>query len=261
MNNNPTMNIQAYLEDTFRMIKDEPVILIFGGFLVQLLTILSLGIMAGPFLGGYILLIIFYLRDKKKPAFTDIFSGLQQFGRLFPYAIVLLMIFIGLMLLIVPGLLLATWWLYVLPLMVDRDISFGEAMRLSTNKVNETGFLAHLVFLLLISVIPMLLLNFISTMIPFLMVLKILLPPFQAGCLVSLYIHQFEPEKVEPATAHLNDPWPTPRGPVKNSGATDAEKPPESNAAGKGNNAETQNTPLAGKDDPATEQEEPKERN
>ena len=191
------MNFQLYLEDTYRIIKDEPVVLILGGFIVQLLTILSMGILAGPLMGGYFLLIIYYLRDNKKPSFNDIFSGLQQFGRLFPYFLILLIILIGFMLLILPGLLFATWWLYVLPLMVDRKVSYSEAMRLSMDKVNETGFFMHFVFLLLVTVIPMVLLNFLSTVIPFLFVLKILLPPLQAGCLASLYIDQFG--RAEPA--------------------------------------------------------------
>jgi len=80
----------------------------------------------------------------------------------------------------------------VLPLMVDREMSFSDAMRQSMNKVNETGFLMHFVFLLLISVIPIMLLNFLSTMVPFLFMLKIFLPPFQVGCLASLYIDQFD---------------------------------------------------------------------
>jgi len=203
------MNFQAYLQDTYRIIKEEPLILILGGLLVQLLTIVSMGILAGPILGGYFLLIIYYLRDNKKPSFNDIFSGLQQFGNLFPYFLVLLLIFIGFMLLILPGLLLATWWLYVLPLMVDRRISFSDAMRLSMDKVNQTGFLMHLVFLLLVSVIPIMLLNFLSAMIPVLFVLKILLPPFQAGCLASLYIDQFgkaEPEEVTVEESQASGP-------------------------------------------------------
>jgi hypothetical protein len=186
------MNFQAYLENTYRIIKEEPIILILGGLLVQLLTVFSLGILAGPFLGGYTLLVIHYLRENRKPTFNDIFSGLQQFANLFPYFLVLLLIFLGFMVLVLPGLLFATWWLYVLPLMVDRKMPFIEAMRLSMKKVNETGFLMHFVFLLLISVIPIMLLNFLSAMLPVLFVLKIFLPPIQVGCLASLYIDQFE---------------------------------------------------------------------
>jgi hypothetical protein len=198
MADNNTMNFQAYLGNTFRAIKEEPVILILGGLLVHLLTIVSLGLLAGPLLGGYFLLFILYIRDDRKPTFNDIFSGLQQFSNLFPFFIVLLLVFFGFMLLIVPGLLFATWWLYVLPLMVDRKIPFTEAMRLSMNKVNEAGFFMHLVFLLLISVIPFLLIDMLSAMIPFLLVLKFLLPPFQAGCLTALYVDQFSTPAASP---------------------------------------------------------------
>jgi hypothetical protein len=194
------MNFQGYLEDTYRIIKEEPLILILGGLLVQLLTILSLGILAGPFLGGYTLLVILYLRENRKPVFNDIFSGLQQFSNLFPYFFVLLLIFFGFLLLILPGLIFATWWLYVLPLMVDRKVSFTDAMRLSMSKVNEKGFLMHFVFVLLIYIIPIMIIEFISAILPFAQVLKILIPPFQVGCLASLYIDQFGLDDISVST-------------------------------------------------------------
>ncbi len=227
------MNIQGYLEDTYRIIKAEPVILLLGGLVVQLLTILTMGILAGPFLGGYLLLIILYMRENRKPTFNDIFSGLKQFSNLLPYFLVLLTIFIGFMLLIIPGFVLATWWLYVLPLMVDRKISFSEAMKLSTKKVNETGFLMHFVFLLLISVIPIMLLNFLSTMIPFLFVLKILLPPLQAGCLVSLYVDKFGSEKIEGDKLQETTVKETSVTPEENAAAESdlKSRPPEENQA------------------------------
>lgn len=205
MSTTRSMNFQVYLENTYRIIKEEPIIIILGGLIVQLLTMITLGILAGPFLGGYFLLIIYYLRENRKPKFNDIFSGLQQFANLLPYFLVLLTIFIGFMLLILPGFLLATWWIYVLPLMVDRKITFSEAMKLSTKKVNETGFLMHFVFLLLVSVIPIILLNFLSAIVPFLFVLKVLLPPFQVGCLASLYVDQFREFEEETASEHEED--------------------------------------------------------
>ena len=186
------MNFQAYLENTYRIIKEEPLILILGGLIVQLLTLVTLGFLAGPFVGGYTLLVILYLRENKKPVFNDIFSGLQQFTNLFPYFIVLLFIFLGLILFIIPGLIFATWWLYVLPLMVDRRMSFMEAMRLSMSTVNEKGFLMHFVFVLLIYVIPLIIIEFLTAMLPFSQLLKIFLPPLQVGCLSGLYIDQFE---------------------------------------------------------------------
>jgi MFS family permease len=206
MVDNNTMNFQAYLVNTFRAIKEEPVIFIIGGLLVHLLTMISMGLLAGPLIGGYFLLFILYLRDNRKPTFNNIFSGLQHFSNLFPYFLVLLLVFLGFMLLILPGLLFATWWIYVLPLMADKKIPFNEAMRLSMNKVNEAGFLMHFVFLLLISVIPFLLIDMLSAILPFLLVLKFLLPPFQAGCLAGLYIDQFSRPAASSIPPHGNEP-------------------------------------------------------
>ena len=200
------MNFQAYLEDAYRITKEEPIILILGGLLVQLLTVFSLGILAGPLVGGYTLLVILYLRENRKPVFNDIFSGLQQFAKLFPYFLVLLLIFFGFMMLILPGLLFLTWWIYVLPLMVDRKMPFADAMRLSMNTVNEKGFLTHFVFVLLIYVIPLMLLEFITALLPFAQLLKILLPPLQVGCLASLYIDQFKQEEAQDESTTDGEP-------------------------------------------------------
>ena len=200
---NPTMNFQAYLEDAWKIIKKEPLILIGGGFLYQLLFYLTQGfivLVAGPLLGGYLLLIILYLRENRRPAFNDLFTGFKQFGSLFPYFLVLLIIFIGFALLIIPGLVFVTWWIYVLPLMVDRKMSFGDAMRMSMNKVNETGFFMHLAFLLLVTLVPILILTILSATVPFLTVLSVLLTPMQFGCLASLYLDKFRPD--EPAIPH-----------------------------------------------------------
>ncbi len=219
------MNFQAYLENAYRIIKEEPLILIIGGLIAQVLTVLSLGILAGPLLGGYMLLIILYLRENKKPSFSDVFSGLQQFTRLLPYFLVLLIIFIGLTLLVLPGLLFATWWIYVLPLMVDRKMSFTDAMRLSMSRVNKKGFLMHLVFLLLISFIPIMLINLATAVIPLMFVLKILLPPFQVGCLASLYLDIF-PESAAELDAELHE--------VKASQPPITDPPGEETASGTG---------------------------
>ena len=209
MPNTPTMNFQAYLEDAWRIIKQEPLVLIGGGFLYQLLFFLTQGfiiIIAGPLLGGYLLLIILYLREKRRPTFNDLFIGFKQFGNLFPYFLVLLIIFIGFALLILPGLVFATWWMYVLPLMVDRKMSFSDAMRMSMNKVNETGFFMHLVFLLLVTLIPFLLLIILTATMPVLTILSVLLPPIQFGCLASLYVDQFGPEEPAELQGEVKDP-------------------------------------------------------
>ncbi len=57
------------------------------------------------------------------------------------------------MLTIVGGFLLATIWLYVFPLMVDRGMGLGEAMKASKDMVLENGFWEHLALVLILAVI------------------------------------------------------------------------------------------------------------
>ena len=213
---NPTMNFQAYLADAWRIIKQEPLILVGGGFLIQILFFLTQGLMviiAGPLMGGYLLLILLYLRENKRPAFNDLFSGFKQFGNLFPYFFVLLVILIGFALLIIPGLVFATWWIYVLPLMVDKKMSFTDAMRMSMNKVNKTGFFMHLAFLLLVTVVPLFILTILSTTVPFLTVLSVLLTPMQFGCLASLYLDKFGSDETATPQETVKEPAAAVTGP------------------------------------------------
>jgi uncharacterized membrane protein len=60
---------------------------------------------------------------------------------------------IGLMLLIIPGLVLMVWWLYALFFVVDRKLSFGQAMGASKQLVTGSGFWNHFVVLLIVTVL------------------------------------------------------------------------------------------------------------
>jgi len=225
------MNFQAYLENTYRIIKAEPVILLLGGLLIQLLNSVTLSILYGPLFGGFMLMAILLLRDEKEPAFNDLFNGFKFFRLLFPYFFVFLAKLIGFMLFVLPGVLFATWWIYVLPLMVDRKIGFGEAMRISSDKVSETGFFMHMVFLLLVYVIPVILLQILVSLLPFLMVLTLLLMPFQVGCMASLYIDQFKESATETASEQKGEAAeaaPVTLPPAKNIGDQVAEESSQS---------------------------------
>jgi len=78
------MNFQAHLKNTFEIMKQEFVVFFLGGLLIQLLTTVSLGLLAGPLMGGYLLLLVMWFREGRKPVFNDLFSGMQRFGELFP---------------------------------------------------------------------------------------------------------------------------------------------------------------------------------
>ncbi len=185
------MDFQRYLKDAGTITIRYPLLMILGGLLIQILNLVSLSLLAGPLFAGYLLMVILYLRQGQTPRFKDLFSGLNRFAELFPYFGVILLIITGFFLLIVPGLIFATWWIYTLPLMADRKMRLNEAMRLSRQRVKQAGFFTHLVFLLMIFFIPAMILNLLSAMLPLLNLLKILLPPLQVGCLAGLYLDTF----------------------------------------------------------------------
>ncbi len=194
------MDFQGYLEKSYQLLTEEPLILIGGGVLLSLLVSLSVGILSGPLFGAYMLMIIARLRDGRAMAFNDLFAGLSRFGELFPLIALGLLIGLGFFLFIIPGVLFATWWLYTLPLMADRRLSLGEAMRISKARVSDQGFFAHLVFILLVTVVPTLLIEVAAAIFAPLGLLGLVLLPFQAGCLACLYLDQFGE-----STAHQGD--------------------------------------------------------
>ena len=186
------MNFQAHLENAFEIMKREFVVFFLGGLLIQLLTGLSLGLLAGPLMGGYLLLLVLWFRDGKKPIFNDLFFNKKRFFELFPLFFLAILIFCGFMLFFIPGIVFMTWWIYTVFLMTDRNMKLGEAMTASKDKVNERGFFMHLVFLFMISVVPIALITMISSLIPPLAVLQNFLFPLQAACQASLYLEQVD---------------------------------------------------------------------
>jgi hypothetical protein len=127
--------------------------LIVAGFFVSLLTGLTLGILGGPLLAGLYRMVSLRLREGREPQFGDVFyfDRFLQFVLAF-YALVIL-IAIGFAFFILPGLFLATIWFYVFPLMVERELGLGDAMRESKALADRVGlaqqFTLTLVLLLL----------------------------------------------------------------------------------------------------------------
>ena len=174
------------------MFKKRPLFFILGGLMVQLLTMFSLSLLAGPLMGAYLMTMVLYLRNGREPEFNDLFAGLPRTRELFSFFFLILLIVVGLMFMVLPGIVFATWWIYTLPLMTDRRMRLGEAMRESLGKVTEKGFFIHLIFLLMITLVPVLIINVLASMLPLLIVLKVLLPPIQTACIAGLYLEQFE---------------------------------------------------------------------
>ncbi len=148
--------------------------LIVGGFIAGLVGLFTLGIMAGPLYGGLIKMVVRRVRENKTPEIGDIFSAMDQFGTLFITSIVLLiLISLGFILCIIPGVLLFTIWMYVFVYIVDKKLSMSDAMSSSKDLVFRVGFGMHIVMVIIFAVISGILgITYIGTFVasPFILV-------------------------------------------------------------------------------------------
>jgi hypothetical protein len=123
-------------------------VLAFIGYVVGLFVIM---VLAMTFYGGMFEMVIGAARQNRPVVFSDLFSGFRKFGSYAIFALVMAGIVIGLSLLnIIPFLgtlvmiVALIWieviWLYVLPLIADQGLSFGEAQGRSRTMVKDVGW-------------------------------------------------------------------------------------------------------------------------
>ena len=148
-----TLDIGLVFKQGWRLFVKDIGPLIIGALIVAALSIVTLGILAGPLAAGLYGMVVKRVRDGQQPEVGDVFGQMNRFWSFFAAALVL-GILIGLAsLTIIGGILLATIWLYVFPLMVDRGMGLGEAMSTSYRMVKEAGFWEHLALVIVFVVI------------------------------------------------------------------------------------------------------------
>ncbi len=124
--------------------------LLVGGLIAGILSVVTLGILAGPLVAGLYSMVVGRIRDDRRAEIGDVFSCMDRFWSFFGAAIVLVVL-IGLAsLTIIGGVLLATIWMYVIPLMVDRKMGIYDAMAASYHLVVDNGFWEHLALAVLL---------------------------------------------------------------------------------------------------------------
>jgi len=148
-------------------------VLIIGTILVGALSVLTIGVLAGPLFGGLYGMLVGRVRDGKTPHVGDVFGQFDRFWSFFG-AFWVLAILIGLAsLTIVGGILLGAVWLYVFPVMVDRRMGFGDAMG-ESYRIVKGAFWEHVGLVIVFVVISSLangLLTLLAT--PFLVALVV----------------------------------------------------------------------------------------
>src|SRR5664280_1788696 len=115
------MDVGAVLGESWRIYVRDIVVLVVATLVAGFLTIVTIGILGGAMYAGLYLMVIERIRDGQTPRVGDVFDCMDRWLQLFGTTLTLvILIAIGFVLFIVPGVYLAIIWAFVLPLMAEK---------------------------------------------------------------------------------------------------------------------------------------------
>ena len=118
-----------------------------------LLGTITLGILWFPLMTA---LYLMYLKAMKgqSPKFPELFACMGKTLPMLGATIVVgIMALVGLILLVIPGLIVITWYMFTLLYMADKNMGVFEAMRASKAAVKKNGVVMSFLFLVVVGVI------------------------------------------------------------------------------------------------------------
>jgi hypothetical protein len=144
-----SMDFKQHFEASWRVFTAFFVPILMNTLALMGLSLISLGILTPVISAGYMQSLLLALRENRKPESKDLFARMDLFLPLLGFTLIfVLVIFIGLMLLVLPGIaaLFAGifFFLYLLPLMTDQNMSLVEAARESIRLALEQPINEHL---------------------------------------------------------------------------------------------------------------------
>ena len=205
------------------------------GFILFFVLIVAAVIVAVPLYAGLFKMVIRRVREGRPAEIGDVLSCFDQLGRLV-WAALVLGVIIGLaMIVIIPGVYLAVIWVYVIPLVVDRRMSLGEAMSASKKLVGTQGFWSTFVALLVLGVIAA-----VASFVPF---SQVVVYPWLIAAVLAMYFvaagegallpsavadkTRWQGDTASPPAAGARGAWQAPTAPPA-PGVSSVEAPPAS---------------------------------
>jgi uncharacterized membrane protein YvlD (DUF360 family) len=140
----PRLDVGLAFKNGWNAFTADIVPLLVGTLIAGILSVITLGILAGPLTAGLYSMVVGRIRDGRHAEIGDVFSCMNRFWGFLWAAIVLVVLIALASLTIVGGVLLATIWIYVFPFMVDRKMGLSDAMSASYHQVVDNGFWEHL---------------------------------------------------------------------------------------------------------------------
>ncbi len=143
------MDFKEYFEQAWQVFTGHFAPILVNTLVMIVVSIASLGILAPVVSAGYMQSLLLALREDRPPEVKDLFAHMDLFFPLFGFvALFIIVVFIGLVFLILPGiaiLLAGTYFLiYMLPLMTDQRLGLVEAIKESSRMAMEQPIVEHI---------------------------------------------------------------------------------------------------------------------
>ncbi|HRU38465.1 MAG TPA: hypothetical protein P5511_01210 [Candidatus Goldiibacteriota bacterium] len=147
------MNYEKTVNKAVEIYKENWVILAVSTLVVFALGMLTLGLLFGPLMAGLAAMFV-KAKSGKKPAFNDLFQFNGKFiGMAVMGLLIGTLVFLGCLALVLPGLILATLWMYSIFAMAFENKGITESMKASWNFVMKAGLWQQLVIMLAIGIL------------------------------------------------------------------------------------------------------------
>lgn len=158
------------------------------GFFASLLLAVVLVLVYGWFIATSLRMIMGRVRQHRPADYAD----MQDFSGIGTYAVASvvlgLILVVGYALLIIPGLIFTTFWVFTLPLMADRGLGLGDAMSGSQQLAREGGGYLHTFAVWFVGSLAVGIVASILNALPVIgQVLGLLTAPFAVAYVVSMY--------------------------------------------------------------------------
>ncbi len=206
------MDIGEYIKSSWKGTIENVINLWVAGLIASLLSLVTLGILGGVLMTGWLMMYVKLFRDGKKPEIGDVFGYFNQFAPLFllwllivvtvllacvifvvlPARITPFMVIPGTIIFLACSIVICTVLLYSFALIADQGKGVKESIIASKDKVVAAGFPMHIILVVVVSVI-----SSVGGLIPY---VKIVLAPFTysigLGIVAAAYLDHFKKEEL-----------------------------------------------------------------
>lgn len=148
------MDFKLHLEKAWRLMLENILSLIFMTLVMLVISFCTLGILCPVTMAGYMESILLLVRDGREPKIQDLFSQMHLFLPLLGFGIIVfILVMIGFLVLILPGIIIALLisfaCLYMIPLMVDKKMGLIDACKKSSSMTFKGGLLEQIIVFIL----------------------------------------------------------------------------------------------------------------